>query len=217
MDLFHAGSGSPRESSDSRKSTARVAARNHAAQFAGPQLQPLFVKKHDATHLHYDLRLGFNDVFISFVLPDGPSYCPRDVCKAVEMEDHRREHAGFEGVIGPGRYGAGIVMLWDRGMWTPSPGYSDVDACLHKGLLKMTFYGERLKGDWTLARRDGSRKDGPGIVWTFIKEPDEFARTKDARSILEEQPNSVSTGRTLEQIERDWITGKRREPEPALF
>lgn len=194
-----------------------ITPRSQAAQYAGPQLQPLFVKKHEGALLHYDLRLGYNGVVISFLLPEGPSYCPRDACKAIEMEDHRREYAGFEGVIGPGRYGAGILMLWDRGMWKPCPGYSDVDACIHNGLLKMTFYGERLKGDWTLTRRDGYRKDGPGTVWTFIKEPDAFARSKDARSILEELPNSVSTGRTLVEIERDWIDGKKREPEPTLF
>jgi bifunctional non-homologous end joining protein LigD len=107
-------------------------------------------------------------------------------------------------------------LLWDLGMWKPCSGYSHVDECLRNGTLKFTLYGAKLKGDWTLVRIQG-RRSGPGTVWLLTKEPDVFARSKEARSILEEAPNSVSTGRTLEQIRRDGDTTKKREPEPTLF
>jgi bifunctional non-homologous end joining protein LigD len=213
MDLFRlSAANSGRNGSGNARTAGEIAAHNQ-----NPQLQPLFVKKHIAATLHYDLRLGYNGVLISFVLPEGPSYYPGHSRKAIEMDDHRREYAGFEGMIPEGRYGAGVVMLWDRGMWKPCPDYSDVDACLRDGVLKMTFHGERLKGDWTLSRRSGYRRSGLGTVWMFVKEADSFARSKEARSILEEAPNSASTGRSLEEIKHDWVAGKRRRPEPTLF
>jgi bifunctional non-homologous end joining protein LigD len=173
----------------------------------GSDLQPYVTKKHDATRLHYDFRLGWNGVLISFALPEGPSFYPGDKREAIGVEDHSRENAGFEGVIPEGRYGAGTVMLWDCGMWKPSRGYSDVDACLRNGVLKFTLYAEKLKGDWTLTRIRGDRRRGSGTVWVLNKELDAFARGKEALSILEEMPNSVSTGRTLEEIRQDWYGG----------
>ena len=205
LDLF------PERLAGGGKSVAGIEAHNQPAQ-----LQPLFIKKHDATRLHYDLRLGWNEVLISFVLPDGPSDDPGAPRRAIQMEDHKRDDAGFEGVIPRDRYGAGTVMLWDRGMWRLCPGYSGINECLRNGTLKFTLYGEKLRGDWTLLRIQG-RRSGPGTVWLLTKQPDVSARGKETGSILEEAPNSVSTGRTLEEIRRDWDTARKREPEPTLF
>ena len=174
------------------------------------RLQPYAMKKHDATRLHYDLRLGWNGVLKSFVIEDGPSDKAGEKRKAIEVEDHSREHMSFEGVIKEGRYGAGTVMLWDIGMSEPLPEYADVDASLRNGRLMFILYGEKLKGIWSLIRRESSLQNQRNPVWDLIKEPDSFARNGRAGNILEEAPNSVSTGRTLEEIRREWNEGKRR-------
>jgi bifunctional non-homologous end joining protein LigD len=173
-------------------------------------LQPYVTKKHDATRLHYDFRLGFNGVLKSFVIEDGPSDKAGDKRRAIEVEDHRREHMSFEGVIAKGRYGAGTVMLWDRGMWEPLAEYADVDACLQNGHLMFILYGEKLKGIWSLIRRESILQNQRNPVWDLMKEPDSFARNERAGNILEEAPNSVSTGRTLEEIRREWNEGKHK-------
>src|SRR5215470_9173307 len=101
------------------------------------------VQKHLASHLHYDLRLEHNGALLSWAVPKGPSLNPKDKRFAARTEDHPLEYGDFEGVI-PEGYGAGIVMLWDRGTWTPET--DDVDAALKKGDLKFTLNGYKLKG-----------------------------------------------------------------------
>src|SRR5690606_9888825 len=110
--------------------------------------EPLYfcVQKHLASHLHYDLRLEWNGVLLSWAVPKGPSIDPADKRLAMQTEDHPYDYGSFEGVI-PEGYGAGIVMLWDRGTWTPE---GDVDAMLRKGDLKFTLDGFKLKGSWVL-------------------------------------------------------------------
>jgi bifunctional non-homologous end joining protein LigD len=181
-------------------------------------LQPFVMKKHRASRLHYDFRLGFNGVLKSWAMPVGPSDCAGNGREAVQVADHRREYMNFEGVIAEGRYGSGPVMLWDIGMWRPNDEGCNVEASLHDGCLRFSLFGEKLKGGWALLRK----KDGRGLasraVWELVKELDSFARDERAGNILEEAPNSVSTGRTLEEIERDWRQGKpKREEEPTLF
>jgi bifunctional non-homologous end joining protein LigD len=174
-------------------------------------LQPYGMKKHHATSLHYDLRLGWNGVLKSWAIPLGPSDRAGERREAIQVEDHRREYLSFEGVIQEGKYGAGTVMLWDSGMWEPLPECVDVDLSLLRGYLRFILYGEKLKGAWTLTRRDSRLQNQQKPIWDLIKEPDPFARNSCAGNIFEEAPNSVSTGRSLEEIRRDW---DRPKPKP---
>src|SRR5689334_11319390 len=110
------------------------------------------VQKHLASHLHYDSRIEHNGVLLSWAVPKGPSLDPSTKRLAMKVEDHPFEYGEFEGVI-PEGYGAGIVMLWDRGTWTPEQ--ADVDAALKKGDLKFTLDGFKLEGSWVLVRTGG--------------------------------------------------------------
>jgi bifunctional non-homologous end joining protein LigD len=144
------------------------------------------VQKHLASHLHYDLRLEWNGVLLSWAIPKGPSIDPADKRLAMQTEDHPFDYGTFEGVI-PEGYGAGIVMLWDRGVWTPeSP---DVDASLRKGDLKFRLEGYKLKGSWVLVRTRGFGS-GSKPSWLLIKHKDEWAGPVD---ITEFAPLSVKT------------------------
>lgn len=124
------------------------------------------VQKHLASHLHYDFRLEHNGVLLSWAVPKGPSLNPKDKRLAMKVEDHPYDYGDFEGVI-PEGYGAGIVMLWDKGTWTPEQ--PDVDAALAKGDLKFTLDGVKLKGSWVLVRTRDER------TWLLIKHRDEWA------------------------------------------
>jgi len=144
------------------------------------------VQKHLASHLHYDLRLEWNGVLLSWAVPKGPSIDPADKRLAMQTEEHPFEYGSFEGVI-PDGYGAGIVMLWDRGTWTPeSP---DVDAALRKGDLKFRLDGYKLKGSWALVRTRGFGS-GSKPSWLLIKHRDEWA---GPINITEFAPLSVKT------------------------
>ena len=130
------------------------------------------VQKHRATALHYDFRLEWKGVLLSWAVPKGPSLDPSVKRLAMEVEDHPIEYAKFEGIIPEGEYGGGTVMIWDKGTWTPeSP---DVDAALKKGDLKLTLHGEKLKGSWVLVRTRG-RYQGGRNAWLLIKHRDEHA------------------------------------------
>src|SRR5918995_1280132 len=126
------------------------------------------VQKHLASHLHYDFRLEHNGVLLSWAVPKGPSLDPKTKRLAMHVEDHPFDYGEFEGVI-PSGYGAGIVMLWDRGTWTPE--VDDVDAALKKGDLKLTLDGFKLKGSWVLVRTKGwgGGSGGDGRSWLLIK------------------------------------------------
>lgn len=175
-------------------------------------LQPYFFKKHDATRLHFDLRLGWNETLLSWAVPLGPGYCVEDLREAIRMENHRREYGSFEGV-----HRTGTIMLWDCGIWQLHPDCGDVETGLRMGMLRFTLYGEKLKGLWKLAW-EGCKQANGREIWTLSKEPDLFARSRGARSILEEMPNSVDTGRSMEQIKQEWSTGRRnRSSQPTLF
>ena len=145
------------------------------------------VQKHLASHLHYDLRLEWNGVLLSWAVPKGPSINPADKRLAMQVEDHPIEYGEFEGVI-PEGYGAGIVMLWDKGTWEPEA--NDVDAALRKGDLKLRLDGYKLKGSWVLVRTRGygESSGGSGRSWLLIKHRDEWAGPLDITTFA---PHSV--------------------------
>src|ERR1700746_3547783 len=124
------------------------------------------LQKHRASQLHYDFRLEFNGVRLSWAVPKGPSLDPATKRLAMHVEDHPIEYGNFEGVI-PSGYGAGIVMLWDVGTWAPES--DDVDAALAKGYLKFTLDGYKLKGSWVLVRTKGGPGGDPQRSWLLIK------------------------------------------------
>src|SRR4029453_13563883 len=141
---------------------------------AGRQARFFCVQKHLASHLHYDFRLEHNGVLLSWAVPKGPALDPSIKRLAMHVEDHPIDYGEFEGVI-PSGYGAGIVMLWDRGTWTPES--DDVDASLKKGDLKFTLNGYKLKGSWVLVRTKGRYAGGSegGDPWLLIKHRDDWS------------------------------------------
>jgi bifunctional non-homologous end joining protein LigD len=155
------------------------------------------VQKHRATALHYDFRLEWNGVLLSWAVPKGPSLDPSVKRLAMQVEDHPVEYAKFEGIIPEGEYGGGTVMIWDEGTWSPeSP---DVDVALKKGDLKFTLRGKKLEGSWVLVRTRGRYQEGKP-TWLLIKHRDELANTED---IAETQPRSIVSNRLLIEIARD--------------
>lgn len=155
------------------------------------------IQKHRASHLHYDFRLEWNDVLLSWAVPKGPSLDPSVKRLAMQVEDHPVEYADFEGVIPPGEYGGGTVMVWDKGSWLPE--IPDVDEALNKGELKFTLDGAKLKGSWVLVRTRGfGRSNRPS--WLLIKHRDPLASRRD---ITLDAPRSAISNRTLDEIARD--------------
>jgi bifunctional non-homologous end joining protein LigD len=151
------------------------------------------IQKHDATRLHYDLRLELDGVLKSWAVTRGPSLDPSQKRLAVEVEDHPLEYADFEGTIAEGNYGAGTVIVWDRGSWEP---ISDPRKGLKEGKLVFELRGERLKGGWALIRllkAGGKRRN-----WLLIKEEDEYADRE--RDVLRRHTGSVKTGRDLTEV-----------------
>ena len=144
------------------------------------------VQKHLASHLHYDFRIEHDGVLLSWAVPKGPSLDPSTKRLAMHVEDHPIEYGTFEGVI-PSGYGAGIVMLWDRGTWIPE--VDDVDAALKKGDLKFTLNGFKLKGSWVLVRTKGWGGGGDSRSWLLIKHRDDWAGDVD---ITEFAPLSIT-------------------------
>jgi bifunctional non-homologous end joining protein LigD len=154
------------------------------------------IQKHDASRLHYDLRLEQDGVMKSWAVTRGPSLVPGEKRLAIHVEDHPIEYNKFEGTIPKGEYGGGTVMIWDRGTWHPE---GDPGKALKKGSLDFRLEGKKLRGRWHLVRmrpRPGERQE----PWLLIKSTDEFARKKSDPDILEEESRSVATGRTMEQI-----------------
>jgi len=146
------------------------------------------IQKHWASHLHYDLRLELDGSMKSWAVPKGPSFDPKDNRMAVQVEDHPIAYNTFEGQIPPGQYGAGKVIVWDKGHWAPdgdaAQGYRD-------GKLKFELHGHKLKGRWTLVRMRADAQ-GKGPPWLLIKEHDEHERPADEFNVVEDMPDSVS-------------------------
>ncbi len=159
------------------------------------------IQRHDATRLHYDLRLELGGVYKSWAVTKTPSLDPAVKRLAVEVEDHPVEYGTFEGTIPEGQYGGGTVQLWDRGTWRPQ--FPDWERELEKGHLKFVLDGERMKGKWALIRlRDDPRRPGKKVRhnWLLIKEIDDEAHRGDEGDALAKEVTSVKTGRTLDEI-----------------
>jgi bifunctional non-homologous end joining protein LigD len=172
-------------------------------KFFNNQPLPFVIQKHAATRLHYDFRLGWNGVLKSWAVAKGPSYFTGDKRLAVQVEDHPIDYGGFEGIIPKGQYGGGTVMVWDQGTWEPQAGHTDVDAGLRTGSLKFIMHGTKMKGKWALIRMGGKAANESKPNWLLIKEHDEFERSKDDPPITDEAPNSVVTGRSLDEIAKN--------------
>jgi bifunctional non-homologous end joining protein LigD len=155
------------------------------------------VQKHRASALHYDLRLEWKGVMLSWAVPKGPSYDPAVKRLAMQVEDHPIEYNEFEGIIPEGEYGGGTVMIWDRGTWTPDGAH--VDGALARGELKFALHGAKLRGSWVLVRTRRRGTD-PRTPWLLIKHRDEWASADD---IAEIAPRSVVSDRLLIEIARD--------------
>lgn len=146
--------------------------------------QLLFVvQKHDASHLHYDLRLEMGGVLKSWAVPKGPSLDPSVKRLAMEVEDHPYEYKDFEGEIPEGNYGAGDVIVWDTGVYAPSPTTDDPDKEArrqwHKGHLSVVLLGKKLKGEFGLIRTNREDKNGERRQWLLIKADDPYASKED--------------------------------------
>lgn len=161
----------------------RRQAADHALQFC--------IQKHDASHLHYDFRLELDGALKSWAVPKGPSLDPSVRRLAVHVEDHPLDYADFEGHIPEGHYGAGDVIVWDRGVWQPE---GDPQAAYAKGKLRFRLQGEKLGGTWNLFR---TRLEGKKEQWMLVKSKDDHARSEVDYSIVEDQPDSVVSDRTL--------------------
>ncbi len=169
------------------------------------------IQKHDATRLHYDLRLELDGVMKSWAVTRGPSLDPAEKRLAVQVEDHPVEYNSFEGIIPEGEYGGGTVMIWDRGHWYPE---GDPHQGYAKGHLDFVLDGEKLHGRWHLIRMRGRARDRHEN-WLLIKGKDEEARSERNGDILDDESFSVATGRSMEEIaegkgrKRVWHSNRR--------
>src|SRR5689334_9079365 len=169
-----------------------------AGKVAGTGGNSFMVQKHDATRLHWDLRLEVDGVLKSWAVTKGPSLDPDDKRLAVRTEDHPLSYAHFEGTIPKGEYGGGTVMLWDQGSWEPVEGKSAKD--IEHGHLHFILHGERMKGEWLLVRmkpRPGEKREN----WLLRKIADRYAGASG--ELVDKVLTSVLTGRAMGEIAAD--------------
>src|SRR6185295_11143928 len=169
-----------------------------------PSPHPLFViQKHAAQRLHYDFRLELDGTLKSWAVPKGPSLDPTHKRLAVHVEDHPLDYGGFEGIIPPKQYGAGTVLLWDRGYWSA---IGDPLLSYRRGRLKFYLSGQKLHGMWNLIRM-GAKHGEDKENWLLIKEQDDEARSGGKSDVTEHLTKSVASGLTIDQI----ASGRHRE------
>lgn len=178
------------------KRSGRKNAAEHALQFC--------IQKHDASHLHYDFRLELDGALKSWAVPKGPSLDPKVKRLAVHVEDHPLDYATFEGSIPEGHYGAGDVIVWDRGVWIPQ---EDPQQAYAKGKLKFELQGEKLGGIWNLVR---THMPGKKEQWFLIKHQDSAARPQDDYDVLVAEPDSVLSERTL--VDKPKLAAEQSRP-----
>jgi DNA ligase D-like protein (predicted 3'-phosphoesterase) len=157
--------------------------------------RPMFViQKHAASSLHYDLRLEVDGVLSSWAVPKGPSTDPREKRLAMEVEDHPLDYGDFEGVIEPGNYGAGAVIVWDTGTYDHLTEGESMAESLEKGHVSVWLHGEKLRGGYTLRRTSGGSKPR----WLLVKRRDEEADAR--RNPVSTEQRSVLSGRTVDEV-----------------
>jgi len=162
------------------------------------------IQKHHARRMHYDLRLEMGGTLKSWAVPEGPCLDPKVRRFAKLVEDHPMDYASFEGRIPAGNYGAGTVIVWDKGVWVPMA--DDPEAALSAGEIKFRLKGEKLAGGWMLVRLKDDRTN-----WLLIKERDPAARPLADYDVLVEEPNSAVTGRPVDEpmVERKRPAAKK--------
>lgn len=165
------------------KRSGKKTAKDHALQFC--------IQKHDASRLHYDFRLELDGALKSWAVPKGPSLDPKVKRLAVHVEDHPIDYATFEGSIPEGHYGAGDVIVWDRGVWIPQ---EDPAKAYAKGKLKFELQGEKLGGLWNLVR---THMPGKQEQWFLIKHQDSAAKPESDYDVVKAEPDSVLSDRTI--------------------
>lgn len=165
------------------------------------------VQKHDASRLHFDFRLEWDGVLLSWAVPKGPSNSTKDRRLAVQVEDHPFDYKDFEGTIPKDEYGGGVVMLWDEGEWEPQ---GDVEAMLKKGDLKMLLKGERMKGRWVLVRMKPKEGEADNN-WLLIKEKDDFVEPKDT---LQSFDTSIRSNKTFFEIGPEFYEDTKKTTTP---
>ncbi|HKY72775.1 MAG TPA: DNA ligase D [Nitrospira sp.] len=188
----------------------------HPGGHLRPADGPIYVvQKHAATRLHYDFRLELDGTLKSWAVPKGPSLDPSQKRLAVHVEDHPMEYAEFEGVIPPKQYGAGTVLIWDRGVWRPQGNPHDG---YRQGVLKFRLEGHKLHGGWTLVRMQSRRQeagDDGKENWLLIKERDGEAKKGKAGEIVERLTESVESGREIKDVAtagaRVWHSNRKQE------
>jgi bifunctional non-homologous end joining protein LigD len=184
------------EPSGSKPASAEFSRQASPAAKTRPSLRYV-IQKHRASQLHYDFRLEWSGVLLSWAVPKGPSLDPSVKRLAMQVEDHPIDYADFEGVIPECEYGGGTVMVWDTGTWAPEQ--EDVDAARLKGDLKFTLHGTKLKGSWVLVRTRGYGSRSKQS-WLLIKHRDRYASTED---ITAKEPQSAASRRLLADIARE--------------
>ncbi|HMB10832.1 DNA polymerase ligase N-terminal domain-containing protein [Saliniramus sp.] len=187
-----AGYGKKRDFSQTPEPKARRGEKDDARIFV--------IQKHDASSLHYDFRISVGGALKSWAIPKGPSTDPRDKRLALPTEDHPRDYADFEGVIPEGEYGAGTVLVWDRGTWEnitrKGDGIVSAEKALEQGHLLMHLEGEKISGGYALQRTD----TGDDEKWLLVKMDDDAADAR--RNPVSTQPESVISKRTIAQVRR---------------
>ncbi|MDQ6618417.1 MAG: non-homologous end-joining DNA ligase [Pseudomonadota bacterium] len=181
-----------------------------AAEATGGNLR-FVVQKHAARRLHYDFRLELDGTLKSWAIPKGPSLDPADKRLAVQVEDHPLDYADFEGTIPAHEYGGGHVVVWDRGTWTPM---GDAREGYRAGNLKFQLEGEKLHGKFALVRMKSRESEGKEN-WLLIKERDDEARPGQGAVLTESRPESVLSGRTLDDLAGVDKKSPRRRPRSA--
>ena len=164
---------------------ASPASRAATSPASGAELA-FVVQKHHASRLHYDFRLELDGVMLSWAVPKGPSYDPKDMRMAIHVEDHPLSYNSFEGTIPRGQYGAGTVIVWDHGTWEPAV---DPHQGLKDGKLVFTLHGHKLFGLWELVRiaKPGDKQE----AWLLFKKRDRHAKPRTEYDVVSALPDSV--------------------------